>query len=62
MQPRAPDDPTLANYLKKAGHPMSFVDKSINCSDCGSDFAFSISDQESFAEKGYTNEPQRCRL
>ncbi len=41
---------------------MSFVDKSINCSDCGSDFTFSISEQKSFAEKGYTNDPQRCRL
>jgi CxxC-x17-CxxC domain-containing protein len=54
--------PTLANYLKKEGHPMSFVDKSIKCSDCGSDFTFSMSEQEFFAEKGYTNDPKRCRL
>ena len=54
--------PTLANYLKKAGHSMSLVDKSIKCSDCGSDFTFSVSEQEFFAEKGYTNDPQRCRL
>jgi len=54
--------PTLANYLKKEGHPMGLVDKSIKCSDCGSDFTFSISEQQFFAEKGFTNDPQRCRL
>ncbi len=40
---------------------MSFVDKSIKCSDCGSDFTFSTSEQESFAEKGFTNDHKRCR-
>jgi CxxC-x17-CxxC domain-containing protein len=40
---------------------MSFVDRSIECSDCGCDFTFSTSEQESFAEKGYTNDPKRCR-
>jgi CxxC-x17-CxxC domain-containing protein len=41
---------------------MSFVDKSIKCSDCGADFTFSTSEQEFFAEKGYANDPTRCRL
>jgi DNA-directed RNA polymerase subunit RPC12/RpoP len=53
--------PTLANYLKKEGHPMDLVDKSIKCSDCGSDFTFSTSEQQFFAEKGFTNDPNRCR-
>lgn len=53
--------PTLANYLQKEGHPVSFVEKSIKCSDCGSDFTFSTSEQESFAEKGFTNDPKRCK-
>ncbi|MCX5999758.1 MAG: zinc-ribbon domain containing protein [Chloroflexi bacterium] len=39
---------------------MSFVDKSIKCSDCGSTFTFSTSEQEFFAQKGYTNDPKRC--
>jgi CxxC-x17-CxxC domain-containing protein len=54
--------PTLASYLEKEGNPMSFVDKSIKCSDCGADFPFSTSEQEFFAEKGYANDPTRCRL
>jgi CxxC-x17-CxxC domain-containing protein len=39
---------------------MSYVDKSIQCSDCGSTFTFSASEQELFAQRGYTNDPKRC--
>ncbi|MDD4877398.1 MAG: zinc-ribbon domain containing protein [Dehalococcoidales bacterium] len=39
---------------------MSFEDKSIQCSDCGATFIFSVEDQEFFRSKGYTNEPKRC--
>lgn len=36
-------------------------DKTIVCKDCGQEFIFSASEQEFFAEKGFTNEPQRCK-
>ena len=39
---------------------MSFVDKTLQCSDCGTSFTFSAEEQEFFAAKGYTNEPKRC--
>ena len=39
---------------------MSFVDKSIQCSDCGTTFTFSAEEQELFESRGYTNEPKRC--
>lgn len=39
---------------------MSFEDKSIQCSDCGANFTFSVEEQEFFQSKGYTNEPKRC--
>ncbi len=39
---------------------MSFQDKSIQCSDCGTTFTFSAEDQAFFQSKGYTNEPKRC--
>ena len=39
---------------------MSFQDKSIQCSDCGATFTFSVEDQEFFQSRGYTNEPKRC--
>ena len=37
-----------------------FNDKTLTCRDCGAFFTFSASEQEFFAEKGYTNEPTRC--
>ncbi len=39
---------------------MAFEDKTIQCSDCGKEFTFSVEDQEFFQSKGYTNEPRRC--
>ena len=39
---------------------MSFEDKSIQCSDCGTTFTFSAGEQEFFQTKGFTNEPKRC--
>ncbi|NLP49077.1 MAG: zinc-binding protein [Clostridiales bacterium] len=38
-----------------------FEDKTLNCKDCGSDFVFTAGEQEFYAEKGFENEPQRCR-
>jgi CxxC-x17-CxxC domain-containing protein len=39
---------------------MSFQDKTIQCSDCGTTFTFSADEQELFASRGYTNDPKRC--
>ena len=39
---------------------MSFQDKSLQCSDCGATFTFSVEEQELFQSRGYTNEPKRC--
>lgn len=36
-------------------------DKSITCKDCGQSFLFTVRDQQFYAEKGFQNEPQRCR-
>ncbi|MHB8126763.1 MAG: zinc-ribbon domain containing protein [Desulfitobacteriaceae bacterium] len=37
-----------------------FIDKELSCRDCGREFSFSASEQEFYAEKGFTNEPGRC--
>ncbi|MFC2072142.1 CxxC-x17-CxxC domain-containing protein [Chloroflexota bacterium] len=39
---------------------MSFEDKSLQCSDCGATFTFSVEEQELFQSRGYVNEPKRC--
>ncbi len=35
-------------------------DKTLTCRDCGQEFVFTASEQEFFAQKGFTNEPGRC--
>ena len=37
-----------------------FEDKVLTCKECGAEFVFSASEQEFYAEKGFTNEPGRC--
>ena len=36
------------------------TDKTLVCRDCGSEFVFSVGEQEFYQEKGFTNEPTRC--
>ena len=35
-------------------------DKTLTCRDCGREFAFTASEQEFYAQKGFTNNPGRC--
>ncbi len=35
-------------------------DKTLTCVECGSDFTFTVGEQEFFASRGFTNEPSRC--
>ena len=38
-----------------------YEDKTITCKDCGAEFTFTAGEQEFYAEKGFANEPQRCK-
>ncbi len=38
-----------------------FEDKTLVCKDCGQEFVFTAGEQEFYAEKGFVNEPQRCK-
>jgi len=40
---------------------MSFEDKTLTCVDCGQEFVHSAQDQTFYAERGFANEPRRCR-
>ncbi len=40
---------------------MSYEDKVIACVDCGAEFTFTADEQQRFAERGFTNEPKRCK-
>ena len=35
-------------------------DKTLTCCECNQEFVFTASEQEFYAEKGFTNEPRRC--
>jgi CxxC-x17-CxxC domain-containing protein len=37
-----------------------YTDKSLTCADCGQEFSFSASEQQFFADRGFT-EPRRCQ-
>ncbi len=38
-----------------------FEDKVLKCVDCGCDFTFTAGEQEFYQEKGFQNEPTRCK-
>jgi CxxC-x17-CxxC domain-containing protein len=39
---------------------MPYQDKTLTCRDCSREFSFTASEQEFYAERGFTNEPGRC--
>ncbi|MGB6875338.1 MAG: zinc-ribbon domain containing protein [Candidatus Acidiferrales bacterium] len=40
---------------------MEFHDKVLKCAECGSEFVFTSGEQMFFADKGFKNEPKRCK-
>ena len=38
-----------------------YEDKTLVCKDCGKEFVFTAGEQEFYAEKGFQNEPLRCK-
>lgn len=40
---------------------MEYQEKVLKCVDCGTEFLFTIREQQFYAEKGFRNEPKRCR-
>jgi len=36
-------------------------DRTLTCKECGAEFIFTAGEQEFYAEKGFLNEPQRCK-
>jgi CxxC-x17-CxxC domain-containing protein len=38
-----------------------YADKTLKCKECGCEFVFTAGEQEFYAERGFVNEPQRCK-
>ena len=39
---------------------MDFVNRTLECVECGAAFTFSAAEQELFASRGFQNDPKRC--
>ena len=40
---------------------MEYHDKVLKCSECSAEFVFTAGEQMFFADKGFKNEPKRCK-
>jgi CxxC-x17-CxxC domain-containing protein len=40
---------------------MEYHDKVLKCSECNQEFVFTAGEQMFFADKGFKNEPKRCK-
>lgn len=40
---------------------MEYRDKVLKCAECGAEFVFTAGEQAFFADKGFKNEPKRCK-
>ena len=38
-----------------------YEDKNLTCKECGNEFVFTAGEQAFYAERGFQNEPQRCK-
>ena len=52
---------SLSIYFIIEVYYYMYEDKTLICRDCGAEFEFTASEQEFYAGKGFTNEPQRCK-
>ena len=58
---RSAENADTKNNPKQRGFLHMFQDKELVCKDCGATFVFTAGEQEFYAEKGFQNEPVRCR-
>ena len=40
---------------------MDYLDRVLKCVECGAEFVFTAGEQMFFADKGFKNEPKRCK-
>jgi CxxC-x17-CxxC domain-containing protein len=40
---------------------MEYQDKVLKCAECGAEFVFTAGEQLFYADKGFKNEPKRCK-
>ena len=53
--------PLSKNHISQSEVKNMYQDITLKCKDCGNEFVFSAGEQEFYAEKGFKNQPQRCK-
>jgi len=53
--------PSGGKYFSKVVKTM-YEDRNLTCKECGQEFVFTAGEQEFYAERGFQNEPQRCKI
>ena len=48
-------------FYRKREVTKMFEDKTLVCKECGKEFVFTAGEQGFYAERGFQNEPQRCK-
>ena len=52
---------SLAGYGTTGERLMEYHDRVLKCSECSAEFVFTAGEQMFFADKGFKNEPKRCK-
>ena len=47
--------------VRAGEYAMEYGDRALKCLDCGAEFVFTAGEQLFFADKGFKNEPKRCK-
>ncbi|GAC1309896.1 MAG: hypothetical protein NVS2B3_15470 [Vulcanimicrobiaceae bacterium] len=53
------DDGAASAAVSRWG--VGVEEKTLTCKDCTTEFVFTVRDQQFYAERGFENDPQRCR-
>jgi CxxC-x17-CxxC domain-containing protein len=48
-------------FRKRGVGGMEYRDRVLKCVDCGTEFVFTAGEQLFYADKGFKNEPKRCK-
>lgn len=58
---RSPQTKAFAGTIRNGDTALGFADRSLNCIGCGAEFVFTADEQAFFHERGFKNDPKRCK-
>lgn len=58
---RSPQTKAFAGTIRNGATALRFADRSLACIGCGVEFVFTADEQAFFHERGFKNDPKRCK-